>query len=159
MPDKLTTLRLLRDSADDLAREAGMISREGQLWRPKEGEWSVHECLAHLRDIERQVFLVRVGRIAREDRPRLEFFDEVAYHREHWNEAEPLDSILGDYRSARAEIVSLLEGAPDWSRIGVHATRGPIALEWQADYALGHTWEHLSQMMRVRLAYEISGNL
>jgi hypothetical protein len=158
VPDTNAILRSLRHSAHDLVREVGKMPAEAPLWQPKEGEWSVHECLTHLRDVERQVFLERIRRTLREDRPRLEFFDEVTYHREHWNEAEPLQSILADFTSARAELVNLLAEAPDWTRVGLHATRGPITLEWQAEYALQHTWEHTSQLMRVRLAREVSGN-
>ncbi|MBI3760310.1 MAG: DinB family protein [Chloroflexi bacterium] len=155
MPDRTTTLRLLRHSAHDLVREVGVLPAAGHLWRPAEGEWSVHECLSHLRDVEREVFLQRIRRAATEDRPSFEIFDEVKYHKEHWNADEPLDAILAGFVNARAEIVNVLAAA-DWSRIGVHASRGPISLGWQADYALGHTWEHMSQILRARLSYELS---
>ena len=111
-----------------------------------------------IEDIEREVFLLRIRRTAAEDRPALEVFDETQYHKDHWNADEPLEEILADFVSARAEIVAALASAADWSRAGTHAIRGPVSLRWQADYALGHTWEHLSQMMRVRLAYEVSAH-
>lgn len=157
MPDRQATLRLLRNSARDLAREVGLVPPGAALWRPKQGEWSVHECLTHTRDVERAVFLHRIRRMVREDRPALEVFDEVAYQRDHWKADEPLDAILADFLNARAEIVELLGGA-DWSRVGVHAVRGPITLAWQADYTLAHTWEHLSQIMRVRLEHATAGS-
>lgn len=156
MPDRQTTLRLLKQSCDDLAREVGLTPPEARLWRTKPGEWSLHECLAHLRDIECLVFLPRIRRMIAEERPRMANFDEVTYHREHWNAEEPADAILDQYVSARNEIVELMAGAPDWGRQGVHEVRGPITIGWQAEYALGHTWEHLSQIMRVRLAREIA---
>jgi hypothetical protein len=155
MPNHESTLRLLRQSADDLEREIGLTAPEAALWRPQEGEWSVHECLTHLRDAEGLIFLHRIRRTIEEERPALPLFDEETYHHEHWSAAEPLQDILAGFLDARKEIVRLLEAAPDWSRKGVHETRGPISLAWQADYALGHTWEHLSQMMRVRLAHEV----
>jgi hypothetical protein len=156
MPDRDTTLQLLRQSAEDLRREIELTPPAAALWRPKEGEWSAHECLAHLRNIEREVFLYRIRRTIEEEQPTLEFFDEATYHREHWRADEPLGDMLADFQQARDEIVRLLEAAPDWTRKGLHATRGPITLAWQADYALGHTWEHLSQAMRVRLARELA---
>lgn len=155
MPDQAVTLRLLRRSAHDLVREVDLVPAAGHLWKAAQDEWSVHECLAHLRDVERHVFLHRTQRIIVEDRPQLEFYDEVKFHQDHWNPDEPLGSILADFVNARAELVDLLSGA-DWSRVGIHPVRGPITLEWQADYALAHTWEHLSQMMRVRLNYELA---
>ena len=155
MPDRTTTLRLLRHSAHDLVREVGLMPAAGHLWRPAEAEWSLHECLTHLRVVEREVFLLRVRRTATEARPSFEIFDEVTYQKEHWKPDESVDALLGGFVQARAEMVNILAAA-DWSRLGVHATRGPISLEWQADYALGHTWEHMSQIMRVRLNYELN---
>jgi hypothetical protein len=154
MPDRATTLALLRQTAADLERELAQTPPDQALWRPKDGEWSAHECLAHLRDVERLIFLYRIRRTVNEDRPNLEAFDEVAYHREHWNPAEPAADMLADYLDSRREIIALLEAAPDWSRHGLHAARGPVSLEWQADYTIAHTWDHMSQMSRVRLARE-----
>jgi hypothetical protein len=50
--------------------------------------------------------------------------------------------------------VRLLEAQP-WERPGVHERLGPISVGWVAQYAMGHTWEHLSQMLRVRLNYAV----
>ena len=158
MVERDSTLHLLKQSAEDLVREVGLTPPEARQWRTKPGEWSLHECLVHLRDIECQVFLPRLRRMIAEERPWMANFDEATYHREHWNADEPADAILAQYVNARNEIVELMAGAPDWARPGVHETRGPITLGWQVEYALGHTWEHLSQIMRVRLAREISAN-
>jgi hypothetical protein len=159
MPDKTTTLRLLRHSAHDLVREVESMPPGGRSWRPAEGEWSAHECLSHLRDVEREVFLHRIRRSLAEERPALEFFDEVKYHQDHWSPDEPPEAILGEFVSIRAEMIALLTPASaDWSRIGIHARRGPVSLEWQANYAVGHTWEHLSQIVRARLAFELAGH-
>jgi DinB superfamily len=153
-----TTLTQLRQSAADLEREVGRTPADAGLWRPKPGDWSAHECLTHLRDTEELIFLHRIRLTVAEDRPALALFDEEAYHKEHWNGEEPLGDMLAAYQAARAEIIQLLEAAPDWSRIGVHATRGPVSLQWQADYTIAHTWDHLSQMARVRLAREAAGS-
>ncbi len=154
MPDKPTTLRLLRRSAVDLVREVQQIPVEGVLWRPAEGEWSVHETLTHLRDVERMIFLERVRRVAAEENPFLPLFDESQYHKDHWNPEEPIGQILGDLTQDHAQLCGLLEGA-DWTRKGTPETRGPVSLEWLADYTLGHVREHLSQILRARLAYEV----
>lgn len=145
-------LRQLRAQGHQLIHEVGLMPPEAYLWRVSETEWSVQECAAHIRNIERQVFLVRISKVVKEDNPFLPNFDEFAYHRDHWRADEPLDTILPDFLAARAELVSLLESA-DWSRTGTHEERGPLSLEWLASYAVNHTWEHLSQLMRVRLNY------
>ena len=79
--------------------------------------------------------------------------DERALMQAQWNPQRPRADLLAEFLAARREETALLE-THNWTRLGVHAARGPISLGWMADYTLGHTWEHLSQMMRVRLAYE-----
>ena len=148
------TLRLLRAQSHQLAREIDLMPADAVLWKPEPAEWSVHECLTHLRDGERQVFRPRMARIVGEGNPTLPVFDEVTYHKEHWNPDEPIQNIVADFVEDRAAEVALLEAA-DWARPAVHAVRGPITLAWQADYVLAHTWEHLSQIMRVRLSYAV----
>ncbi len=145
-------LRLLRAQTHHLTHEVGLLPVEARLWRAAETEWSLQECLAHLRDIEREVFLVRISKVDKEDQPVLKYFDELAYHKEHWDAAEPVEKLLTEFVAARAAEVTLLESA-DWSRTGQHEQRGRLDLEWLATYAVNHTWEHLSQIMRVRLNY------
>jgi len=145
-------LGILREQGQQLTHEVGLMPANALLWRPAEGEWSVQECLTHIRNIERQVFLVRIGRIVREREPFLPNFDVSAYHREHWRADEPVSEILPDFLGARAELVALLETA-DWARMGTRDGRGPIDLDWMAAFATNHVWEHMSQLMRVRLNY------
>jgi len=146
------TLRLLRAQSHQVTQEINSLPADAILWKPAPEEWSAHEALAHLRDVERHVFRVRIERMASEDNPPLPVFDEVTYHKEHWRLDEPIQTILADLVADRAAEVAVLEAA-DWSRPGVHAARGPITLGWQANYVVAHTWEHLSQIMRVRLSY------
>lgn len=155
MYDRHTTLGLLRRGAHALSQEIAQLPGEAALWRPAEGEWSVHEALTHLRDAERQIFLWRLQRVIEADQPLLPLFDEAAYHRAHWDAAEPLANLLADLVADRAAEVALLERAPDWGRVGLHETRGPVTLAWLAEYTIAHTWEHLSQIVRVRLAWEV----
>src|SRR5258708_16542870 len=46
--------------------------------RPREGEFSLAEHASHLRDLEREGYLVRVRRMLSEDRPELASFDGAA---------------------------------------------------------------------------------
>lgn len=151
MTDQTALLQSLRASADDLARELDCLPEEAATWRPAEGEWSQLECLKHTQLVERHIFLVRLRAMAQQDNPPLPVIDE----NELMQKAAPASraDLLTDFLAARKEEISLLE-TRDWSRPGVHAVRGPISIGWIANYALGHTWEHLSQMMRVRLNYE-----
>lgn len=151
MTDQQSVLHALRASADDLARELDRLPAEAATWRPAENEWSQLECLKHLQVAERHIFLVRLRAMAAQDNPFLPVIDE-----KELMEKSPVnsrDELLADFLGARNEEIALLE-KHDWSRPGAHQARGPISMGWTAHYALGHTWEHLSQMMRVRLNYE-----
>ena len=151
MTDQQSVLHALRASVDDLTRELDRLPAEAAAWRPAENEWSQLECLKHLQITERHIFLVRLRAMAAQDNPLLRVIDE-----KELLEKSPVnsrDELLADFRGARNEEIALLE-THDWSRPGVHAARGPISMGWTAHYALGHTWEHLSQMMRVRLSHE-----
>ena len=153
MTDHHSILQALRASAEELTREIDRLPEDVTTWRPAEGEWSQHECLTHLWICEQHIFLPRMRRIVAEDNPALPLVDEVALMQREWNPRRPRAELLREFLADRADEMALLEPA-DWSRPGAHATRGPITLGWVVDYALAHTFEHMSQMMRVRLNYE-----
>jgi hypothetical protein len=151
MTDQQSVVHALRASADDLARELDRLPAEAATWRPADGEWSQLECLKHLQVVERHIFLPRLRAMAAQDNPFLPVIDEKELMEK--SAATSRADLLADLLDARKEEIALLE-KHDWSRPGVHQARGPISMGWTAHYALGHTWEHLSQMMRVRLNYE-----
>jgi hypothetical protein len=105
--------------------------------------------MLHLVSAEENVFLLRIARIIKEDNPQLVLFDETEYMKQNAKDKTPIQNLLAKFVEARTQEVTLLETA-DWSRVGQHPMRGAINLQWLAEYTLGHTWEHMSQMMRVR---------
>jgi hypothetical protein len=153
MTDQASILHALNTSADDLARELERLPESAAIWRHAEGEWSQHECLTHLQICERHIFLPRLRTMAAQENPFLPLVDEVALMKREWNPDRPRAELLDDFLAARRDEIALLE-RNDWARPGVHESRGTISMGWVASYTLGHTWEHLSQMMRVRLSYE-----
>jgi hypothetical protein len=154
MSERELILAALRQSADELAREVARLPAEAALWRPGEGEWSQHETLTHLWIADRFVFLPRLQAMAGQDNPLLPVIDEVALQREHWNPERPREDLLAGFQADRQAELALLEAQP-WERPGVHEKLGPISMGWVAQYAMGHTWEHLSQMLRVRLYHAV----
>ena len=151
-------LSSLRTSAADLTQEVQRLPPDGALWRPAETDWSQHECLTHLWIAEHFVFLPRLRAMATEDNPFLPVVDEVALQKQEWNPDRSRDDLLAGYLADRQIELELLQTV-DWARPGVHESLGPMSIGWVAQYALGHTWEHMSQMMRVRLRYVLSQRL
>ncbi len=147
-PDNYT-LRMLRAQSHQLTHEVSLIPDDVVMWKPAETEWSAWECMLHIAMAERHVFLLRIKRIVEEDNPQLVIFDEAEQMKQQATSKVTIQQLLADFVDARAQEIALLENA-DWSRAGQHPTRGSITAQWLAEYALGHTWEHLSQMMRVR---------
>ncbi|MBI4674360.1 MAG: DinB family protein [Chloroflexi bacterium] len=117
---------------------------------PREGEWSLHQALSHLRDTEVQVFAYRAARILKETEPPLVAnFDQEEWMREHYVENEPLKKIVAEFRAARRKLVKLLRNIKDkdWTRYAIHPEYGKISLEYIALHAYNHTLEHLRQLL------------
>ncbi len=154
--NRQTVLDLLRRSADDLARYMNEIPPERLHWREGD-EWSAHETLAHLCEIERHVFLLRMQRVVSERQPLLKYFDEQAWHREHYDPGRSVAALLTDFADARRQQIELLEAQPDWSGWGLHEKlQKRYSLEFIAHYAFRHTWEHLNQIANTQIAYELA---
>jgi hypothetical protein len=146
----------LKSSADEVAHEIGRLPAEAALWRDGEGTWSHHEVLTHLWIADHYIFLPRLRAMATEKNPPLPVIDEAAYQRSEWNPERPREDLLRAFMEDRGAEIDLLK-AHRWDRPGVHGSLGPITMGWVAQYALAHTWEHLSQAARVRLYHTVRG--
>lgn len=140
----------LDDSAAQVAEAVKTLTPE-QLHRiPKEGEWSLHRALAHLRDTDAQVFVYRVGRILKEaEPPQVASFMQDEWSKAHYTEKESIEDVISEFRSARRKLVKLLSNATDkdWKRYAVHPEYGNISIEYIARHAYNHTLEHLRQLL------------
>lgn len=148
-------LSALRTAAADLTQEVQRLPAAGALWRSADTEWSQHECLTHLWIAEHFVFLPRLQVMATEDNPLMPVVDETALQQQQWSPDRSRDDLVAAYLADRQVELELLEKV-NWQRPGVHAALGPMNIAWVAQYALGHTWEHLSQIVRVRLRYTLA---
>jgi hypothetical protein len=156
MTDTGTILAALQAGADELVREVARLPAAGTLWKPSEDSWSQHECLTHIWIADHFVFLPRLTAIATQENPLLKVVDEVALQKEKWDASRSRDDLLSAFLADRKAEITLLAGA-DWTRIGTHEQLGPVDAAWIAHYAMGHTWEHTSQMLRARLQYQLRG--
>jgi len=154
--DEKRIINALKNSADEVALEIARLPAEAALWRDKEGEWSQHEVLTHLWITDHFIFLPRLRAMATQQNPPLPVIDEAALQKSEWNPDRPRDELLKDFLLDRGAEIDLLK-AHNWDRPGVHGVHGPITMGWVGQYALSHTWEHLSQLTRVRLYYTVRG--
>jgi len=117
--------------------------------KPGVGKLSLFEHMAHLLDMEREVFGVRLRRVLAEEHPRLEPVDqEHLVDTTRWGD-RTFASLLGDWEHERAVNLSLVEGTgpEQWARTCRHPDLGPGATfadlveRWAR-----HDAEHLRQM-------------
>ena len=121
--------------------------------KPAPGLFSPLEDAWHLRDIEREGYLVRIQRMLAEQSPVLQDLDgdQMAIVR-RYNERE-LVPALEDFACARAESIGLLKGLPPeaWTRSAHFASR-TMDLRELIEMMVEHDRGHLSSIRGVYAA-------
>lgn len=129
--DKARLLSNLQSLPNELHDLIEGLSDDELRWRPIPNKWSICEILAHLRDVEREVFQVRLRRVFTEENPTYELWDQeaAAAHRDYLGQSGRL--ALEEFRAARDETVGDLAGVPVemWQRAGNHPERGTETAE------------------------------
>ncbi len=120
--------------------------------RPREGEWSMKEVMAHFLKMERDVFLLRLKRIVNEDRPRFESFDPEAWAAERDHRQGDFMADWRQFADARGETAAFLKSLPPTAadRIGLSGFFGPVTLAQYATHIVDHDIEHLAQLEACR---------
>jgi uncharacterized damage-inducible protein DinB len=128
------------------------LSAEQLRQRPREGEWSMKEVMAHFLKVERDVFLLRLQRIVNEDRPRFESFDPEAWAAERDHRQGDFMDDWRRFAEVRRETATLLTSHPPAAadRIGLSAYFGPVTLAQYATHIVDHDAEHLAQLQACR---------
>ena len=129
--------RILRDAVQGM-------SREQMLSRPVPGKWSTLEVVAHLSDFE-IVYADRIKRIIAEDRPTLPDGDENKFAAKLAYQNRDLEEELQVVGTIRAQVTRILRTLQDedFSRIGNHATAGPLSLLQFVERIVGHVKHHI----------------
>ena len=127
--------------------EAG---EENFLARPSGDEFSLVEHACHLRDLEREGYLVRVRRILAESVPELSGFDGQAVAEARNYRAEDAHAAAQDFAAARRELLALLVplSADDFRREAVFSDRR-ITLAELVTLIDAHDGEHRQEIERI----------
>lgn len=114
------------------------------------GEWSAHQVLAHVEAAERQAFHVRIHQILNEDKPSFEYWDEIAWMSEFYDESVDAAKLLDSLRAFRIEDLAILRQLKpsDWSRTGTHALQGVRTLQYWVEYSIVHVDDHIGQLAK-----------
>ena len=135
---------------DELAGAVDAVSEAEWRQRRVEAGRTLHQLLAHVRDLEALAFLPRLRRVLAEDHPALEAFPSHHWSLEDYQPGEPAADILSGFARARAEALALLRPLPveGWNRTGFHPPSGPRTAQWWAERMYVHAQEHLDEMRR-----------
>jgi hypothetical protein len=152
----IATIRALPDGVTGLV---GELAAEQLRRHLSPGEWSVLEICCHLRD-DGEISTQRIQRLATEDNPAIEGYDEAALAAERNYGGDDIARVLPALRAAWAELAQTLEQLPPdaWQRAGSHPERGALTLGSEAQDYANHAHEHTAQLraMRERLTSTLS---
>lgn len=151
-------LKALREAGGSLLSEFYGLDEE-MLCRPAgEGELSLKEIAAHLRDAE-ELALAQLTAIAEGKRGPLPAWDVDVLPLERDYQRADVNAVVAEFRRLRRETTYLLWDLTeaDWQRPGEHPFRGPVTLGEIARELAQHDLEHLWQVRRLkeRLAEEV----
>lgn len=142
----------LRSATEDLAWSVRGMPQAQLTYKPSDAEWSAHEHLAHLRDMEQEVYLplLRWATVP-------EMLDPLDYSRRDWHEhryrpGEPAAEILNDLSRIRDEELSIFRDMADhiWTRFRTDTRWGPITCQWLAELMYRHVLDHLQGIMALK---------
>lgn len=110
--------------------------------------WNLHQVIAHMRDVNKHVYLPRLHRIMVEDNPMFENFDGDAWMAENYQPQEPILEVIAEFKEQCLSSANWLKDLPHvaWNRPGRHPSFGKHSLQWWVERTLAHINEHLTQL-------------
>lgn len=147
-PERMRLLERYLRQVDDLERLAQQIP-EAELFQPADpDEWSLHQVLVHIRDVEVRAYHIRLERILRQDNPHFEDFDAEGWMHMHYRDSEPVRTVVTSFNAARqrAKMLTADMRPEDWERTGTHPETGPRSFEWWMIRSIDHAQEHLDEL-------------
>ena len=151
-------LKALREAGSSLISELYDVDEESLVWRPAEGEWSLKEIAAHLRDAEElalaqfNAFVAGSFSALPTGQAGLPAWDVDLLPQERDYQSGEIARVLASFRGMRRETTYLLWALTeaDWQRSAEHPYRGPVTLGELARELAQHDLEHLWQVRQLK---------
>jgi hypothetical protein len=155
-------LGILRETPAKLKEATRGMGRAAATWTPAPGKWSILEIVCHLRDMERDAYLVRYRRMLAENEPALPDADGDRYALEYDYRSQKLSGALREWARLRRETLRVLKGLKpaDWDRAGIHETDGRLTVARLLErQALGNDEAHLGQIDAIQRRHAVLSKL
>src|SRR5438477_6261664 len=122
--ERLALMEALKHIPEAAAAEVLGLQQDVLRFKPGPGEWSINEAIGHLRD-KAGLWHKRLYMVCSQTDPILPAFDGEQSVRDHnYQETADLAALLNEFRTQTVITVDLLDGQPDWTRLGRHAALG-----------------------------------
>jgi hypothetical protein len=139
----------LRASPAALATLTASLGQKAWIQPLAPGEWCLTEIICHLRDVEREVNLLRIHKVLDEENPFLVGEVTDVWVKERRCAEQDGRQALVDFVDARKETLGLLDGLQvEWSRTVRHAIFGPSTLQELVGIVAGHDRVHIQQVWK-----------
>jgi hypothetical protein len=144
-------LKALREAGNSIVRELSGLDEKALCRRPAEGELSLKEIAAHLRDAEELANRQLQVLVESKSKP-VPVWDIDVLPLERDYRSHSLRKLLSEFREMRRETTYLLWGLDDrdWKRPGVHPYKGSTTVEEVARELAQHDLEHLWQVRNLK---------
>jgi hypothetical protein len=149
-------LKALREAGNSIVNELAGIDEKSLCKRPADGELSLKEIAAHLRDAEELANLQMTALIESRSKPvPVRDIDVLPLERDY--RSYSLRKLLSEFRTMRRETTYLLWGVDErqWKRPGKHPYKGEITLEEIARALAQHDLEHLWRVRQLKYDFGI----
>ena len=116
-------------------------------WRPRAGEFSVHEIVVHCADSETNA-AARIRYLMAEEQPVILGYDPDNWAARFAYESHPLEAALATIEAVRANTAPIIRNLPAdaWDKTGTHSESGTYSgHDWLRIYS-DHLEEHIAQI-------------
>jgi uncharacterized damage-inducible protein DinB len=144
MTKRIVLLQALATTEPDLIRILRNRDETTGNWRTSPREWSCHDILVHLVEVER-AYLARLKRVLSENEPIV-----PAIHPGDSHEIpDSLENLIDAFRDAREETLVFLQGVSPagWQRAAIHETKGRVTMRFLVQDLVNHDIEHTNQIV------------
>jgi hypothetical protein len=157
----LSVFKQLEATPDLLRTIIGTLSEEEATWKPAPQRFCIAEVMAHVCEVETQVFRARLARMVNEDRPQLDAYDQEAIGAAGGYAGRNVHESLAAFRQHRLDNLAYMRNLPAATevRVGLHAELGPITVGQLLNEWAFHDLGHIRQMAELLRAYRYYPNL